>query len=139
MIRMAEGLAAEKGLVQRVSFKVGDGAMDPLPPSDVVVLDAVICCYPDAEGLLRAAATRTRQLLAFTYPRDCWYVRVITSFQNLMRRMKGNAFRTFVHSPQRMSSVLEGAGLVRDSTRGTLVWMVDLYRREPLAEQARRT
>jgi len=121
---------------RRTKFVLGDFTLvaGTLPKADVVTLDRVVCCYPDAEALLRAAATCTRQLLALTYPRDRWYVRVITSVQNLMRRMRGSAFRTFVHSPQRMSSVLESAGFVRDSTRGTLVWMVDVYQRELLRE-----
>jgi magnesium-protoporphyrin O-methyltransferase len=123
-------------LSHRTKCILGDFTLiaETLPQADVVTLDRVVCCYPDAEALLKAAATHTRQLLAFTYPRDRWYVRLISSLENLMRRMRGNAFRTIVHSPQRMSSVLEGAGFVRDSTRGTLVWMVDLYRKEPLRE-----
>jgi magnesium-protoporphyrin O-methyltransferase len=116
---------------QPAKFVLGDFTLvaDTLPETDVVILDRVVCCYPDAETLLKAATIHTRQLLAFTYPRDRWYVRLITSFQNLVRRIRGNAFRTFVHSPQQMSSVLERAGLVRDSRRGTLVWMVDFYHR----------
>jgi hypothetical protein len=39
-----------------------------LPDADVVTLDRVVCCYPDPEALLGAAA-KTRQVLAFTYPR----------------------------------------------------------------------
>jgi len=55
---------------------------------------------------------------------------MITALQNLLRRLRGNGFRTFVHSPQQMSAVLERARLVRAETQGTLVWVVDLYRRE---------
>jgi len=54
---------------------------------------------------------------------------VITEFQNFLRRMRGNGFRAFVHSPQQMSAVLERAGLVYAATQGTLVCVVDLYRR----------
>jgi 2-polyprenyl-3-methyl-5-hydroxy-6-metoxy-1,4-benzoquinol methylase len=100
---------------------------DTLPDADVITLDRVVCCYPDAEGLLRGAAARTRQLLAFSYPRDRWYMRMITAFQNFLRRIRGNVFRTFVHPTQQMSGVLERAGLVRAATHGTLVWVVDLY------------
>jgi len=57
-------------------------------------------------------------------------MRMITAIQNFFRWMKGNAFRTFVHSPQQMSAVLERAELVRAGTQGTLAWAVDLYRRE---------
>jgi hypothetical protein len=57
-------------------------------------------------------------------------MRVTTAAQNLLLRLRSNGFRTFVHSPQQMSAVLERAGLVRAETQGTLVWVVDLYRRE---------
>ena len=55
---------------------------------------------------------------------------MITALQNLLGRLRGNGFRTFVHSPQQMSAVLERARLVRAETQGTLAWAVDLYRRE---------
>jgi spermidine synthase len=121
-------------------FLFGDFARmaDTLPDADVITLDRVICCYPDSETLLRGATARTRELLTFSYPRDSWYMHIITAIQNLLRRIRGKAFRTYVHSPLKMSAVLERAGFVRDSTRGTLVWMVDLYRRELIREQARR-
>jgi|SRR5215469_1158871 len=134
-LEVAQRECAKRSATELAKFILGDFTVvaDSLPEADVVTLDRVVCCYPDAEALLSAAATRTRQLLAFTYPRDRWYVRLITLLQNLMRKMKGNPFRTFVHSPERMSSVLQRAGLVRDATRGTLAWKADLYRREVLA------
>ena len=51
-------------------FVLGDFAViaGTLPDADVVTLDRVVCCYPDPEALLGAAA-KTRQVLAFTYPR----------------------------------------------------------------------
>ena len=49
-------------------FLLGDFAAlaGSLPDADVVTLDRVVCCYPDGNALLQAAAGRTRQLLAFT-------------------------------------------------------------------------
>jgi magnesium-protoporphyrin O-methyltransferase len=115
-----------------IDFLLGDFARmaDSVPDADVIMLDRVVCCYPDAEALLQAAAKRTRQLLAFTYPRNRWYMRMTSAFQNSLRRMRGNSFRTFVHSPREMSAVLERGGLVRAATRRTLVWVVDLYQRQ---------
>jgi 2-polyprenyl-3-methyl-5-hydroxy-6-metoxy-1,4-benzoquinol methylase len=57
-------------------FLLGDFARiaDTLPDADVITLDRVVCCYPDAKGLLHGAAARTLQLLAFSYPRDRWYI-----------------------------------------------------------------
>jgi 2-polyprenyl-3-methyl-5-hydroxy-6-metoxy-1,4-benzoquinol methylase len=112
-------------------FILGDFAViaDTLPDADVVTLDRVVCCYPDAEALLRQAARQARQLLAFTYPRDRWYVRTLIVLENLWLRMTGKEFRAFVHTPDRMGAVLESAGLVRATRRETLVWTLDLYRR----------
>src|SRR5262249_22228235 len=49
-------------------FILGDFAQtgDTLPDADVVTLDRVVCCYPDADALLRTAAARARRLLAFS-------------------------------------------------------------------------
>ena len=112
-------------------FILGDFAViaDTLPDADVVTLDRVVCCYPNAEVLLRQAAGRARQLLAFTYPRDRWYVRTLIVLENLWLRLTGKEFRAFVHTPDRMGAVLESAGLVRATRRKTLVWTLDLYHR----------
>src|SRR5713226_9808875 len=115
-----------------IQFVLGDFAViaGTLPDADVVTLDRVVCCYPDAEALLRQAARRARQLLAFSYPRDRWYVRTLIVLENFWRRLTGKEFRAFVHGPERMRAVLETAGLVRATRRETFVWTFDLYRRE---------
>jgi SAM-dependent methyltransferase len=112
-------------------FVLGDFAViaGTLPDADVVTLDRVVCCYPDPEALLGAAAARTRQVLAFTYPRDRWYVRTMFAFGNFWLRLTGKKFRAFVHGPERMAAILEAAGLVRATQRKTLVWMLDMYQR----------
>ena len=112
-------------------FLLGDFAtiVDTVTAADVVTLNRVVCCYPDAEALLRGAASRTRRLLAFSYPRDRWYMWVMTALENLWRRLRGSSFRTFVHQPERMAAVLEAAGLVRVARQGTFVWVLDVYRR----------
>ncbi len=113
-------------------FILGDFAViaGTLSDADVVTLDRVVCCYPDAEALLRQAAGRARQLLAFTYPRDRWHVRTGFALINFLLRLTGKKFRAFVHAPERMAAVLEASGLVRATQRKTLVWMLDLYHRE---------
>lgn len=112
-------------------FLLGDFARiaATLKDADVVALDRVVCCYPDAEALLRGAAARARRLLAFTYPRDRWYTRTATALENFWRRLRGKSFRTFVHRPQRMSAVLEAAGLVRAARHETRIWAMELFHR----------
>ena len=112
-------------------FILGDFAViaGTLADADVVTLDRVVCCYPDAEALLQQAAGRARQLLAFSYPRDRWYVRTLIVVENFWRRLTGKEFRAFVHAPARMGAVLESAGLVPATRRETFVWTFELYRR----------
>lgn len=109
----------------------GDFAMiaGTLPDGDVVTLNRVVCCYPDAEALLVAAAARTRQVLAFTYPRNRWYVQILFALVNFWMRLTSKKFRAFVHSPEWMAAVLESSGMIRDTQRKTLLWVLDLYHR----------
>ena len=111
-------------------FFLGDFAAtsDSLPDADVVTLDRVVCCYPDVEVLLRAAAAHARRMIAFTYPRDRWYVRASVVLENSWYWLKQDAFRAFVHSPERMASILESAGFVRAAHDTTLEWAIEVYR-----------
>jgi magnesium-protoporphyrin O-methyltransferase len=113
------------------NFVLGDFALiaDTVPAADLVTLDRVVCCYPDFDALLRAAAGRTRETLAFSYPRDRWYVRIGVAMENLLRRIKGKSFTVVVHPEKGMRSTLEQAGLKQSGRRETFSWAVDLYRR----------
>jgi 2-polyprenyl-3-methyl-5-hydroxy-6-metoxy-1,4-benzoquinol methylase len=131
-LEVARRELASKYGSRSTEFILGDFVVvaNTLPNADVVTLDRVVCCYPDGEALLREAAGRARQLLAFTYPRDRWYVRMMIALENFWRRLTGNRFRAFVHPPQGMGAALEAAGLVCDRRCETLVWALELYRRD---------
>ena len=112
-----------------VEFILGDFAViaDTIPDADVVTLDRVVCCYPEVETLLGGAVTKARQLLAFTYPRDRWYVRIVVALENSMRWLKRSKFRVFIHSPERMGALLEAAKFGLVARRETLTWVLDIY------------
>ena len=102
---------------------------DKLSEADVVTLDRVVCCYPDASALLGAAAARSRRLLAFTHPPDRWYLRTGFSVVNFFLWIGRSPFRIFVHPPPEMAAVLEEAGFVRAAHRESFLWSFSLYRR----------
>jgi SAM-dependent methyltransferase len=100
-----------------------------LPLAEVVTLDRVVCCYPDCARLLGAAADRAKWLVAFSYPRPRWIVRLIVAAFNFTNRLRGRAFRAYVHPPATMAAALERAGLHRRWAGGTWFWAVEAFER----------
>ena len=127
----AKAEAVRANLVDRVDIVPGDfvETVDRISPADVVVLDRVVCCYPAWSALLAAAMSRGRVLLGLTYPRARADVRLIFAIDNLRRRLKGDAFRAFVHPPAAMQAALHAGGWRLMSRQGTYAWRVDLYAR----------
>jgi magnesium-protoporphyrin O-methyltransferase len=75
------------------------------------VLNRVVCCYPDYERLLGAAADHARRLLVFSHPPGTLLWRTIAGAQNLFFRALRKEFRSFAHPPAAMLAVLESRGL----------------------------
>jgi hypothetical protein len=109
----ARRLIAEAGVEGRVDRILGiDLATSPeaVGPADVVVLHRVVCCYPDYERLLGAAADRARRLIVFTHPPRTIWTRTIVRMSNLSVRLSRRSYRGFVHSPDGMAEVLRRHG-----------------------------
>jgi magnesium-protoporphyrin O-methyltransferase len=123
--------AARRNVAHRIETASGDfvTVAQTIGPADVVTMDRVVCCYPAYQPLLEAAVDRSRRLLALSYPRDRWFVRLVVALQNAVRAVFRNPFRTFVHSPRAMEALLERHGFARLQRRCTLVWAADLYGR----------
>jgi SAM-dependent methyltransferase len=109
----AAGLAREAGLEARVQRRLLDFAREAevLAPADLVVLNKVVCCYPDYESLVGAAADRTRRLLVMSFPRDSWWTRTGIGAVNLVQRLRRNPFRAYVHPPAEIVAVAGRHGL----------------------------
>jgi hypothetical protein len=129
----AERLLAEAGLQDRAERRLHDIAVDPegVEPADVVVLHRVVCCYPDYERLLTAAADRTRRLLVFSHPPRNVVLKALVATQNLFFRLRGSEFRTFAHPPAAMLAVLNERGLRQEFAHRGLVWRVAGLERRP--------
>src|SRR5581483_1779996 len=87
----------------------------------------VVCCYPAYEPLLTAALDRASHAVGLSYPRDRWYVRRVMALENGLRRLRGGAFRTFVHSPASMIALLRTRDFQLVGRRTTVAWSVDVY------------
>jgi cyclopropane fatty-acyl-phospholipid synthase-like methyltransferase len=122
----ARALLAERRLAERVERRLLDIAQAPdgVPRADAVVLHRVVCCYPDYERLLGAAADRAGRLLVFSYPRHNPVSRLLVAAENLAFRIARKEFRTFAHPPQAMLAVLRAHGLEPAYDERRLVWQV---------------
>jgi 16S rRNA G966 N2-methylase RsmD len=119
-------LLREAALQDRAERRLHDIAVDPggVADADVVVLHRVVCCYPDYERLLGAAAARTRRLLVFSYPPRNAVARVVVGASNLVYRLLRKEFRSFTHPPVSMLAVLGERGLRRTFAHHAPVWQV---------------
>ena len=122
----ARRLLGEADLEGKAERRLLDIAVDPegVEPADVVVLHRVVCCYPDYDRLLSAAAGRARRLLVFSYPRRNAVSRVLIALQNAGFRLARKDFRAFAHPPGEMIAVLRAGGLDATFAHRGLAWQV---------------
>ncbi len=108
----AAELARERGVDERLERRIGDfvGVAD-VQGADAVVMNRVVCCYPDYDALVGTAAERARRLLVFTFPRERALVRAAFALMNLWLRLTRNDFRGFVHPVREMLDVAQRRGL----------------------------
>ena len=129
----AEGRAlfAQAGLGDRVDWRYGDVATDRelASEADVVVLNRVVCCYPDMPALVNAAAAKTRRALALSFPRDIWLMRVGVRAINAWSRVRRSDFRFFVHPPSDIVATANARGLRVVGEHTGRLWQVSSLER----------
>ncbi|MET0764625.1 MAG: class I SAM-dependent methyltransferase [Blastococcus sp.] len=122
----AAALIAEAGFSGRVQRRLVDIATDPgaVPSADIVVLNRVVCCYPDYATLLAAAADHARRQLVFSHPPRNAVSRAVIATQNVLFRIARREFRVFAHPPAAMLAVLAEHGLQLRAVSHGRVWQV---------------
>ena len=136
-IEEARKLAIARGVGDRMRFEVGDGAKLDLPAADIVVINRVVCCYPDTENLLERTLGAARSVFAITAPVSNgptgWFNRSWNKLLNVgyrLRPKKYTGFRTFIHDLDRIDERIRAAGFrrVRHQHR-RVVWDLAVYAR----------
>jgi magnesium-protoporphyrin O-methyltransferase len=133
----ARRLAVERGVGERVSFSIGDGAQVDLPSADVVVLNRVFCCYPDIDALVSRSLGAARHVYAFTAPPSGGLLGAVMRlgfrFENAWYRIRDaryRGFRVFVHDLDAIDARLRAAGFVPiRRERAYRAWNLAVYTR----------
>ena len=129
----ARQLAHDKGIEDRSVFRLADVLDHPeaVAPADIVVLNRVVCCSPDGVRLTSVAGTLAGRMLLMIYPRDRAAVRVVMTFMNVLFRLVGRSFRTFLHAPSSLQAAARAEGLSVAETSRTFAWELVAFRRSP--------
>jgi len=131
-LKLAKEEGRRRGHEERVQFVHADftEVANELPQADIVTLDRVVCCYPDFRRLLKAAGEHSRQVLALTYPRQTWYLRIGFRVLNFFQALRRDPFRVFLHPVSEIRSLLEHEGFEQVSMRRLFVWEMACYQRK---------
>ena len=92
-------------------------APDEVERADVVVLHRVVCCYPDYERLLGAAADHAGRPAGVQPPAAQPGTRAFVAVENAVLRLTGRRYQSFAHPPEAMLAVSRDRGLTAVHTR----------------------
>jgi len=127
----AAELIAEAGLGDRVERSVMDFAEadSSVEAADVVVMNRVICCYPDMPRLAGAAADRAKGMLVMSFPNRRWWTRLGLTVANFGFRIVRLQFRVFLHPPAQISAAVEQRGFKTALNQPGLLWQLVAFER----------
>jgi SAM-dependent methyltransferase len=118
----AELLAGDTRVERRVGDFVRDAA--ELEPADDVVLHRVVCCYPDPEALVGAAAEHARRRLVLSFPPDSAVFRAGSAVFNAFLALTKTEFRTFIHPATAILGPARARGLEPALETRTRMWRI---------------
>jgi len=134
-VAVAREEAGRQGVSARVSYLVGDFVelAPTIAPADLVLLDRVLCCYPDMEALVRQSVARTLLRYGLVYPRDTWWIRAVSAFVSGAARLARRRLRIHIHPTAEVDATIRAAGFVPSFNRSNLYWQVAVYERAEAA------
>jgi magnesium-protoporphyrin O-methyltransferase len=124
-------LLDEVGLLDRVERRLMDFAdeANEVASADFVILNRVVCCYPDMPRLAGAAAEHTRGVLVLSFPKHTPWTRIALGLGNLILRLARRQFHVFLHEPERILATAEQHGLQPIRVQPGLFWTVAALQR----------
>ena len=131
MLATALAGAKAEGLADRTVYVQGDFTQiaDEIPEADVVVLDKVICCYPDWGSLVDRSLLKTRHLYAFTIPRDRALTRAGLKAMRWGLQGIGCCYQPFIHDVAQIDARILAGGFRRTYQARTAGWLTRVYAR----------
>jgi SAM-dependent methyltransferase len=128
MLAEARDSAKQRRLSERVHYIEGDFmTLDGIENADIVLLDKVVCCYPDARGLVEKSLAKTQRIYGLTYPRDRWFIRLGVEVMAYLLWLMRSEFRSYVHDPIQIERWITSKGFQKRFQEQTAVWLTQVY------------
>jgi 2-polyprenyl-3-methyl-5-hydroxy-6-metoxy-1,4-benzoquinol methylase len=129
MLSEAKQWAKDRNMEACTAYRLGDflDIADTVEKADITILDKVVCCYPDANGLLHTALDKTRNTIALTYPRNRWYIRFVMKLAGVFLWLLRCPFRSYVHDPKQIKQWITAQGFRKIYQNKTLIWLTQVY------------
>lgn len=128
---VAASLLTAAGIQDRVERRVmhfAEAGAD-IAAADIVVMNRVVCCYPDMPRLAGTAADHARRLLVMSFPNGRWWTRLAMGVLNAVLRLRRRQFRVFLHPPDQIVATAERHGLRTRLNMPGRVWQVVAFDR----------
>ena len=125
----ARELWREAGVDERAAYRIGDVTQNDVPAADTVLMHKVICCYPDADALVGAAAERTGRYLVMSFPRERRLARIGFGSINALARLLRWEYRSFIHPAATITRAAERQGLRLVHCQRGFIWQMAAFER----------
>ena len=79
--------------------------------------------------MVTASAEKARHLVGLVYPRARLLTRIGLTLANVWFRVRGGAFRTYLHPTEQVEGVLERCGFRHVSQTHSVLWQVATFAR----------
>ena len=128
MLAEARDWAKQRGLSERVRYVECDFmTVDDIGDADIALLDKVVCCYPDAQGLVEKSLVKTKHIYGLTYPRDRWFIRLGVEVMAWLLWLMRSEFRSYVHDPVQIERWIRDKGFRKRFEAQTAMWLTQVY------------
>lgn len=131
-VDVARRRAVAAGYAAQATFRVGNAADGGFQRHDWVVLDRVICCFGDAERLVRTAVDAANERISISLPESRGWRglvnRPLWAAESVWDMLRGGC-RGYVHDLRRIEAWLAAAGFRPSESRHAGLWHLGTYDR----------
>jgi len=129
MLEEARAISDSRKLSERTQYIEGDflDLKSSVGSADVTLLDKVVCCYSDREGLVGASLEKTKHVLGLVYPRRTMLARTVSSLMAFGFWIVRSAFRNYIHDPEAIEAQIVKAGFQKTFQDHTPIWLSQVY------------